>query len=381
VTAGPRTVLYLHSSAGRYGADRQLELVVRGLDPARYRPLVILADDGPLVGDLRDAGVETEVRPLAVVRRSLATPVGLARVLAAAARDGAGLAHLARARDVKLIHTNTSVTLGGPPAARLARVPHVWHLRETYAEWPRAWPVFRRLLLTADAVPTLSRANLEQLGGHRKGVLIEEGLPPVTEPRPRAEARAALGLPDDAFVIAHVGRISSWKGQDQLARALVDPALADRHAIGIVAGAPWPGEERHEVALRELAAELGLGDRLRLLGHRDDIETVHGAADVVAVPSTQPEPLGLVALEAAAVGLPVVAAAHGGLPEILRDGETGVLVPPRDPHALAIALAELADDPARAQRLGRAAATDVRERFSTARLLERTQALYDRLLA
>jgi glycosyltransferase involved in cell wall biosynthesis len=76
-----------------------------------------------------------------------------------------------------------------------------------------------------------------------------------------------------------------------------------------------------------------------------------------------------------------VAAAHGGLPEIVRDGQTGRLVPPGDPGALAVVLAELAADPPQRERLGAAAAADVAHRFSVARLLERTQALYDELLA
>ena len=124
-----------------------------------------------------------------------------------------------------------------------------------------------------------------------------------------------------------------------------------------------------------------LGDRLRLLGFREDVDLLLGAADAVAIPSKRPDPLPNSALEAAAAGVPVVAAAHGGLPEIVRDGETGVLVPPGDPAELARALRRLADDPDRAAALGAAAAADVRGRFAPERMLERLHALYDRLLA
>ena len=89
-----------------------------------------------------------------------------------------------------------------------------------------------------------------------------------------------------------------------------------------------------------------MGERLRVLGFRDDVDRILGAADVVVVPSKRPDPLPNSAIEAAAAGVPVVAAAHGGLPEIVRDGETGVLVPPGDPAALAAAPRCLADDPA-----------------------------------
>ena len=92
---------------------------------------------------------------------------------------------------------------------------------------------------------------------------------------------------------------------------------------------------------------------MRLLGFRDDVENVYGAADVIAVPSTAPDPLPGAAIEAAAAGCAVVASAHGGLPEIIRDGETGRLVPPGDAAALARAAAELLDDPGLARAAGR----------------------------
>jgi glycosyltransferase involved in cell wall biosynthesis len=108
---------------------------------------------------------------------------------------------------------------------------------------------------------------------------------------------------------------------------------------------------------------------------------VFGAADVVAVPSTAPDPLPGSAVEAAAAGCAVVASAHGGLPEIIRDGETGRLVPPGDPAALAQAAAELLDDPGQRDRLGARAREEVRRRFAAGRLLDEIQALYDSVTA
>ena len=379
LSAGPRTVLYLHSSAGRYGADRQLALLACGLDPARYRPLVVLAMDGELREDLAAAGVEVLVRPLAVMRRASMSPAGLAAIGGALARDAGGLSRLARARHVAVVHTNTSVTLGGSAAGRVARIPHVWHLREIYTGFERFWPAYRRLLLSADALPCVSQATRVQLGETAKASVLHDGLPLVPARAERGAARAVLGLPGDAFVVAILGRISSWKGQDVLIRALAAMGGGD-DTIALVAGEPWRGEEARLRDLRALAAELGLAERVRFAGFRSDVENVYGAADVVAVPSTQPDPFPNAALEAAAAGCCVVAANHGGLPEMLEDGATGRLVTPRDPAALAAALAELRADPAARARLGAAAATTTRKRFSPARLLERTQDLYDGLL-
>jgi glycosyltransferase involved in cell wall biosynthesis len=335
--------------------------------------------DGDLRRDLTAAGVEVLVRPLAVLRRAAMSPAGLAGVGATLARDAGALARLVRTRAVSLIHTNTSVTLGGAAAARIGRVPHVWHVREIYAGFERYWPAYSRLLLSADALPCVSQATRAQLGASPKARLLHDGLAVTPRRAEHGAARAALDLPADAFVVAILGRISSWKGQDVLIRALAAMDGDDR-SIALIAGDPWSGEEQRLADLHELARSVGVAGRVRFAGFRPDVENVYGAADVVAVPSTQPDPLPNAALEAAAAGCCVVAADHGGLPEILTDGETGRLVTPADPGALATALAGLRDDAAARERLGAAAAADVRERFSAATMLERVQALYDELL-
>lgn len=335
-----------------------------------------MPDRGPLTRELHRAEVELHVRPLAVLRRALMSPRGISRVAAAWASDAAGLGRLARRRAVALVHTNTSVTLGGAAAARLAGVPHAWHVREIYAAFPRWFPAYRRLLLTADALPCVSAATCRQFDGAPAAFTLHDGLPYPPQRPPRDEARAALGLPADAFVVAVLGRIAAWKGQDVLVRALAR-LPPDAHAL--VCGAPWPGDERVERELRELVGRLGVGPRVRFTGVVERPGLVHGAADVVAVPSTLPDPFPSAALEAAAAGCCVVAARHGGIPEIVADGRTGLLVAPGDPIALAAALAQLHAEPGRAESLGAAAAADVRARFSRERMLAEVQALYDRL--
>ena len=291
--------------------------------------------DGELREDLAAAGVEVLVRPLAVMRRASMSPGGLARIGGALARDAGGLGRLARARGAALVHTNTSVTLDGSAVTQIARIPHVWHLREIYTGFERYWPAYRRLLLSADALPCVSAATCTQFGGDARALVVHDGLALAPARAPRSAARAALGLPDDAFVCAILGRISTWKGQDVLIRALADPALASAGAIALVAGDPWQGEHGRLRELHELAAQLGVTERVRFCGFRADVENVYGAADVVCVPSTQPDPL---------------------------------------PNA---ALARVHADPELRERLGAAAAADVRERFAPERLLARIQGLYD----
>jgi len=382
MAVGPRTVLYLHSSSGRYGADRQLHLLASGLDPTRFTPLVVLPARGPLCDDLQASGVEVLVRDLSVLRREHLSPGGLTQLAGRTASDAAWLARLIARRQAALVHSNTSVVLGGAPAAVLTGRPHIWHVREIYSRFSRWWPAYRRLLLTANALPCVSGATAAQFGRVAQRVrVIPDGLALQPQRAPRADARAALGLDSAAPAIAVLGRVSEWKGQDVLVRALAEPQLSERGAIGLIAGDAWPGAEDRTGRVLELAEALGVSDRLHMIGFRDDLANVLGAADLVAVPSTAPDPLPGSAIEAAAAGCAVVAAAHGGLPEIIRDGQTGCLVAPGDASALARTAAELIDDPARRERLGAAAAEDVRRRFSAERLHVAVQGLYDHVLA
>jgi glycosyltransferase involved in cell wall biosynthesis len=375
----------LHSSAGAYGADRQLLLVAEGVRAAGLQPLAVLPGRGTLAGALEAHGVEVTVRELAVLRRGLASPRGLAALARAASADARALAGLARERRAALVHSNTSVVLGGAAASALARVPHVWHVREIYTRFGAAWPPYRRLLLSAAALPCVSRATAAQFGhGSRARArvrVLPDGLAVTRSPATRAGARAALGLEPDVPVIAVLGRISDWKGQDVLVRALAQPPLAEVGAVGLLAGEPWPGAERRLTRVVELARELDVHRRLRLLGFREDVETVYGAADLIVVPSTAPDPLPGAAIEAAAAGCAVIASAHGGLPEILDDGRTGRLVTPGDAGALARAARELIDDPSGRAALGAAAAAEVRARFAPEHLLEGIASLYAELLA
>ena len=353
----------------------QLAALAGGLEG--WTPLVVLPEEGPLAGLLRDAGVEVVVHPLAVLRRRTLSPAGLARLAVALARDRKFLSDLCAERDAALVHSNTSVILVRP-----RNVPHVIHVREIYSGAVgrgagMAWGPLRRRLLRADALVCVSHA-VERQFPSGACVVVHDGLTRIPSPVPRAEARAALGIDPDATVIALLGRIADWKGQDVLARALARSELTDDiETVGLIAGDGYgdPAPERELAALRD---HLGLGARLVTPGFVDADQAL-GAADLVAVPSTRPDPLPNSALEAAAAGLPVVAASHGGLPEIVVDGETGLLVPPGDPAALARALRSLADDPERARRMGEAAAADVRERFGTPRMLAAVQALYEQL--
>jgi glycosyltransferase involved in cell wall biosynthesis len=190
----------------------------------------------------------------------------------------------------------------------------------------------------------------------------------------RAAIRGRLGIPVDDQVVTAVGQLIEAKGFDQLIAAA--DRLRDRpHTTFLLVG---DGERRPALAAE--IARLGLGERIRLLGKRDDVHEILGASDVFVCPSVWDEALGYVILEAMSAGLPAVASRVGGIPEVVADGTTGLLVPPRDPAALAQSIGGLLDDPGARGRMGRAGRRAVEERFALDRAIERTIGLYQEVL-
>lgn len=217
--------------------------------------------------------------------------------------------------------------------------------------------------------------------GNINGVV--EIVPPAVEhaffaPGDVVGARRAAGLPVDRPVIVFVGRIQPLKGPDVAVEALA----ASRHGdavLVLVGGASGMEGDAEAAKARRLVADLDLGDRVRFVDPQPHhlLSSYYRAADVVVVPSRS-ESFGLVALEAGASGVPVVASAVGGLLNVVDDGLTGVLVEGRDPRRFAAAIDDLLDDPARRAALGSAAAAKA-SRFTWSLTAARLRRLYSDL--
>ncbi|MFZ5585543.1 MAG: glycosyltransferase [Thermodesulfobacteriota bacterium] len=183
----------------------------------------------------------------------------------------------------------------------------------------------------------------------------------------RAAARAELGLADAHKVVISVGRVSSEKDYATLLKALAVMPPAWRLVL--------VGDGPELENLRRLAAELDLGRRALLLGRRADVERLLAAADLFALSSLS-EGVSVALLEAMAAGLPVVATRVGGTPEVVVEGETGLLLEPGLPHELALALQDALEDPRRATAWGAAGRRRVEERFSLRAMAAAYAALY-----
>ena len=192
--------------------------------------------------------------------------------------------------------------------------------------------------------------------------------------KPAYQVRGELGLAPDLPVVGLVARLDHWaKGHRELFQAMA--LLKERYPMQALI----VGGGRREAEMRDLAASLNLTQVVHFLGYREDIPDLLAAMDIFTLPSYG-EGVSLAMLEAMAAGLPIIVSRVGGLPEIVQDGETGLLIPPRDPEALAEGLARLLAQPAWARSLGEKARAQVEQNFSFERLARDLNADYDEVV-
>ena len=368
--------LYLSHAAALGGAELYL---LDYLKHYGHGSKVLLFAEGVFAESLRAAGADVEIMAapqkfLGVTREAKGyKSLGVASSVLAQARK---VAHTAK--DYEVIFANSQKAfMVGAIASLMARKPVIWCLHDILtAEHFSA--ANRKLVvalanLTGALVVANSQATADafvQSGGRAPKVrVVHNGIDADAYNFLSAAAaeglRRDLGI-GDAPVVGVFSRLSEWKGQHVLLDALT--RLPEVHAL--LVGDALFGEDAYVLRLREQVQRLGLEGRVHFLGFRRDIPELMCCADIVAHTSISAEPFGRVVVEGMLSGKPVVAARAGAIPEIIRDGETGLMVEPGDAVALASAVSGLLENPTWAKALGAAAQRTAAAQFSLAALAD-----------
>src|ERR1043165_4099297 len=209
----PARILFVHNSADIYGASRVLLRHCRTLDRTRFEPVVLLPEDGPLVQLLKDSGIPLVThRRLSVITRKVFKSWRLIPFLVNIPLSAWQLRSIIRRHRIHLVHTNVGTILSSGLGARMAGVPHVWHIRDWYGEFRGLWKWYRRYIFScSEMVVCVSQAIADQFPPAPTVVVVHDGFPieefAVDHARLRAEFREEYRIPLNAFVVSCVGRI------------------------------------------------------------------------------------------------------------------------------------------------------------------------------
>jgi glycosyltransferase involved in cell wall biosynthesis len=363
-------IAYVIGELGKGGAEYQLHELLRLLDRDRFEPRVfVLAPGGWWVEPIRRLGIVVEELP----RRGSADVARLARLRAALARFAPHVLHTILWPG-NCYGRLAAIGLGIPIVIAAERnvVPYRrWQivLERALARTTAAW------LVNCEAIADWLTAR-EHIARERIHVIpngIDLGRVPPFVPDRRA-ARVAAGFPAERRLVAQVGRLEPQKDYPTYLRAMqtVAAEVADVDFLVV-------GEGSLRADLEELAGRLGIAPRVRFTGVRHDVPALFGGVDVAVLTSIF-EGFPNVVVEAMAAGAVAVAADVGGCGEVLVDGESGLLVPPRAPDAVAAAVVRVLADPGLAPRLASAARRRVEEHFAIDVMARRTADVYRALL-
>jgi glycosyltransferase involved in cell wall biosynthesis len=368
-------ILYLNHVSQMSGAEASLLSLLTHLDTGVYRPVVGLPAPGPLVAQLRAMDIEVVFLEHPRLSRT-ANPLSLLRQCLDLRRGAARIAGHAEEEAVEIIHANSlSSALAAARAARNGAAL-VWHVRDL--RLPRR--ITRWLLSRVDAVVAISSAvaaRLAALDSHAadKTRVVYNGVDTgAFAPRPsRAKLLQELGLPESARLVGGVGQLVPWKNWPRFLSVGADVAarVANTHLL-VIGGDLFHDRPHYQAELQAYAEDLAIGRITHFLGHRADIAEVVSALDVF-VHCTDEEPLGRAIMEAMSLERPVVAVRSGGPMELIVDGESGLLAPPKNTYALADRAVQALKDRDLAERLGKAARQRIEAHFrpeQTARLIE-----------
>lgn len=360
------------------GAEMHVLSLLKSLNRREWDPELLILQPGPLVALVEQEGIP--VHCLGWKRRLSLN--GIRRLIRLLSEVSPDILHLHQPRAI----------LFGALAGRLVGVPRVVATIHSSPEqfgfrahsaWKRALivqshRVLERLsVMLVDRVITVSRAISERirpLTVHKQCTQIYNGVElDQFRTLSREEARNRIGLAQGWRIIVSVGYIHPLKGYRELLEAFVVAAQRnpDLHWV-IVGQESLPGFQRQ---LLERLEAVGLSLRVHFLGVRPDVPQILAAADLFALASRD-EPFGRVFAEASAAGLPVVGTSVGGIPEIIDDGETGILVPVGSSEAIAEAIQRVLADPARGMAMGQAGQKHVTARFDQATVTRQTEAFY-----
>ncbi len=378
-----KRILYLHAGAEMYGADKVLLELIKGLDSKEFEAHVILPNDGVLVEALRQVGAQVSVLDYPILRRKYFNPKGILEYLKSYRCYSQKIDQYARENGIDLVHNNTTAVLEGIYLKRKVKLPLIWHVHEIIVK-PKAISDFINFLmgLYADKIVTVSQAvanHVKQssfISDSQVEVIYNGVDNEVYHPMQASTVREQFAIPEEYLVIGMVGRVNAWKGQGDFLEAVTPILEQNPNSIAFLAGSAFAGEEWRVEELESTIAKSSVASQIKRIDYYEHTTELYNMFDIFVLPSTNPDPLPTVVLEAMACGKPVVGYRHGGVCEMVAEGTNGLLATPNQPAELSKVIQELVEDPEKRNQFGQASVERQRELFSLESYIKNFSELY-----
>lgn len=384
-----KNILFIHQSAELYGSDKTLLLLLKNLDKDKFKPIVLLPFDGPLKETLENENIEVVIAPVLKLYRKLFTPknlIGFFKDIKAAFKI---VNELHKKHQFTLIYSNTLAVLLGIMFAWKNNIKHLWHVHEIIEKPSLFKKAFVGLLSLKSNTHIVYNSQATKVFWElnkiiiNKGVVIWNGIEINTPESSTSELfdirkNLFLAQPNE-IILALVGRISRWKGQMILLDAFNNLVQKNENIKLVFVGAPPPNQEKFQEDLEERIASFKLNDKVLIIPFQNEIHKIWQAIDIAVVPSTEPEPFGMVAIEAMLAHKPIVGSNHGGLTEIIENNATGFLVTPNSVQDLVIALEKLIQNELLRKEMGENGYLRVTTAFSVEQYVDSFEKFFEKI--
>ncbi|MDU1509620.1 MAG: glycosyltransferase family 4 protein [Clostridium butyricum] len=344
-----KKILYLHAGAELYGADIVLLELLKNIDKKKFEPLVILPCEGPLVEKLKENNIKVKVIEYPILRRKYFTPFGILNYIRDYFKYSKEIKKIVEKNNIDIVHTNTAAVLEGVYVKqKIKTIKHIWHIHEIIVKPPIIHKFLSFIISRfSDEVVVVSNAvkkHLMDTGYFKKEIkVIYNGVDnKIFNPNNNTEyIRKEFNIPKDSIVVGMIGRINAWKGQKDFLLAMDKVLKKNNNVYAMMVGGVFEGEEWRKKELEEQIKNMENKDRIVFSDYRKDTPNIHCLYDIFVLPSTNPDPLPTVVLEAMASGKPVVGYRHGGVCEMVSDKINGLLVENNNYNYLATNIEEL----------------------------------------
>ena len=345
-----KSILFLHSSSELYGSDRSLLNLLKNLDRNEFDISVILPCDGPLVEEIKKLNdINIIIKELAILRRKNLNIKGIFKYLKDLVESVNFIKKIINKNNIDIVYTNTSVVFPGGLAAKLVGSKSVWHIREIISNKFERKVVSFIVNTFSDVIIANSRSTGEAITKNSNKLKIVYN---AIETRPKYKKYKRT---DDVIVIGMAGRINRWKGQKLFIDMAKDILEQTKNVKFKIAGDVYKGEGHILEDLKLYVKESGVEKYIEFLGQVNNMDEFYNSIDIFILPSIQPEPFGLVVIEAMENELPVIATNHGGPTEIIDNGIDGYLVDYTNSKEMSRRTLELINDSKLREELGKKA--------------------------